>query len=192
MTPKLLQRPQARTEWKRSRTMLHPECPVEQALRSADPVVQAELLQEIWRRPSFVEEGALLVADPKCLRILARSEGALRVPVDRLRQRYGAGLIVEPASVRYAHGAPVLEPYMTLLLIAPERYLPLLQQDLARRRGCIRRIDLHGGPFVLEAEAPLANLLGYGDWLRQRMEADADAGMWLSRYVPIDDGPQAA
>jgi len=37
-----------------------------------------------------------------------------------------------------------------------------------------------------------ANLLGYGDWLRQRIEADADASTWLSRYVPIDDAPQAA
>lgn len=192
MTPNLLQRLQVRTEWKRGATMLHPECPVEQALHSADPAIQAELLQEIWRRHSFVEEGALLVADPKCLRILARTEGALRVPVDRLRQRYGAALIVEAPSVRYAHGAPVLEPYMTLLLSAPERHLPLLRQDLAQRRGCIRRIDLHGGPFVLEAEAPLANLLGYGNWLRQRIDADADAGMWLSRYVPIDNGPQAA
>jgi len=35
-----------------------------------------------------------------------------------------------------------------------------------------------------------ANLLGYGDWLRQRIEADASR--WLSRYVPIDDAPQAA
>lgn len=192
MTPKLLQRLQARTEWKRGATMLHPECPVEQALHSNDPAIQAELLQEIWRRHSFVEEGALLVADPKCLRILARTEGALRVPVDRLRHRYGAALIVEPASVRYAHGAPVLEPYMTLLLSGPERYLALLQQDLARRRACIRRIDLHCGPFVLEAEAPLADLLGYGDWLRRLMEGDADASMWLSRYVPIGDGPQAA
>ena len=47
---------------------------------------------------------------------------------------------------------------------------------------------------MIEAEAPLANLLGYGDWLDDLAEGRADLSMWLARYVPVDvdDGPDAA
>ena len=133
------------------------------------------------------------MADPKCLRLLARTEGALRAPIDALRARYGAALIVEPPSVRYAHGAPVLEPYMLVMLSGPARCLPLLQQDLVSRRACIKRLDDRRDPFVLEAEAPLGNLLGYKEWLAGSMDDDTDMTMWLSRYLPIGgDGPRAA
>lgn len=193
MTARLLQRFSARTELSRRRSLLHPECPIEQSLTSRDPAVQGQLMQEIWHRHSFIDEGALLIADPKSLRVLARTERALSVPVDALRVRYGTALVIEPPSVRYAHGAPVLEPYMAMLLCGPERHLQWLQNDLARRRGHVTRLDHHSGLFVMEAEAPLSNLLGYDAWLGERMEGCTDLSMWLSRYAPIDeDGPHAA
>jgi len=193
MTPRLIERLQARSAFRRGASMLHAECPIEQALHSADPGVQAQLLQEIWRRHSFIEEGALLVAEPGCLRVLARTERALRGPVDALRRRYGGGLVVEPPSVRYVHGAPVLEPWMIVLVTGPGRHLALLQADLGRRRAVVTRIDHRGDPFVLEAEAPLGQLLGYRDWLDERIGSDIDVSTWLSRYRPLDDGgPRAA
>jgi len=192
MMPRLLQRSDARTALRPRTSMLHPECPVEQAIRSDDPAVQAALLREIWRRHSFIGEGTLLVADPKGLRVLARTEGALRGPVDTLSREHGHRLIVEPQSVRYAHGAPVLEPYMTVLLCGPARYQPRLQGDLAQRRAHLTRVDQRADPFVLEAEAPLGSLLGYRDWLDEWSGGDVDVSMWLSRYRPIDDGPAAA
>lgn len=192
MTPRLIERLQARTEFRRGASMLHPECPIEQALHSADPAVQSQLLQEIWRRHSFIEEGALLVAEPGCLRVLARTERALCGPVDALRRRYGDALIAEPPSVRYVHGAPVLEPWMIVLVSGPVRHLALLQADLGRRRGIVTRLDHRADPFVLEAEAPLGHLLGYRDWLDARVGGDVDVSTWLSRYRPLDDGPLAA
>lgn len=192
MMARLLQRPSVSTAFRRGTSMLHPECPVEQSIRSDDAAVQAALLQEIWRRHSFIGEGALLVAEPKGLRVLARTEGALRAPVDALREQYGRALIVEPPSVRYAHGAPVLEPYMTVLLCGPARYQPRLQGDLVQRRAQLTRVDQRADPFVLEAEAPLGSLLGYREWLDDWSGGDIDVSMWLSRYRPIDDGPAAA
>lgn len=181
-----------RADFRQRPRMLHPECPIEQSLHAADPAVQAKLMQEIWVRRSSSDEGALLVADPDCVRVLARTEGALRAPVEALRQRY-PNLVVEPPTVRYAHGAPVLEPYMSLLLCGAERYLPPVQKELAKRRSVIKRLDRQGGRFVLEVEAPLGNLLGLGDWLGARTNGAIDASTWLSRYLPIDDdGPFAA
>jgi predicted membrane GTPase involved in stress response len=193
VTPRLLQRFDTRPSARRALGLMHPECPIEQALRGADDRAQRALQQEIWNAPSFVETDALLVADPKCLRVLARTERALAGPVDALRQRYGSTLVVEPPAVRYAHGAPVLEPYMIVLLCGPEDHLPIVQRDLSKRRSQITRLDHHAGLFVLEAEAPLGNLLGYCDWLHALTAGETDVSMWLSRYLPIDDdGPYAA
>ena len=117
----------------------------------------------------------------------------MRGPVDALKNQYGRALIVEPPSVRYAHGAPVFEPYMIVLLCGPARYLSLLQGDLGRRRAQVTRLDQRSDPLVLEAEARLGSLLGYREWLDERSEGDVEVSMWLSRYRPIDDeGPYAA
>jgi hypothetical protein len=186
VTPRLLQRAPARVAFPRRPSLLHPECPIEQAVRSRDARVQGLLLQEIWQRPAW-NENALLIADPKSLRILARSERALRAPVAALRQRYGDALVIEPPSIRYAHGAPVLEPYMMVLLQGAAEHLAPVQRDIARRRGHVERLDRHGTRFVLEAEAPLANLLGYDAWVTTRMAGCTDPSLWLSRYLPIDD-----
>lgn len=193
MTPRLLSRIAARTEFRRDRSMLHPECPIEQTVRASTPGVQAQLLQEIWRQHWFVDDGALLVAEPSCLRVLARTEGGLRTPIEALRRRYGEAVMVEPPSVRYAHGAPVLEPFMNVLVTGPAPHLGDVQKDLGRRRALFARIDRHPDTFVLEAEAPLGHLLGYREWLDVRFDSAIDVGMWLSRYCPItDDGPSAA
>ena len=194
MSARLLERLAARTELRRAPSLLHPECPIEQAVHATQPAVHAQLMQEIWRRHSFIDEGALLVADPKSLRVLARSERALRAPIAALRERHGPSVVVEPPSVRYVHGAPVLEPYMLVLLTGPLRHLQRLQDDLARRRATITRIETRSNPFIVEAEAPLGQLLGYGDWLVDAFGDDAvDASLWLSRYRPIGaDGPYAA
>lgn len=193
MTPRLLQRhPSRLVPTRRAPTLLHPECPIEQSLWSADEAVQAALLREIWRRDAFVADGVLLVADPKSLRVLARSETALRRPVRALANRHGPSVIVEAPTVRYVHGAPVLEPWMTVLASGPAAQLPRVQVELGRRGATITRLEKPTDPFVLEAEAPLAQLLGYAEWL-DAQAGGVEASIWLSRYRPIgDDGPRAA
>ncbi|HET9668884.1 MAG TPA: hypothetical protein VFQ93_04710 [Casimicrobiaceae bacterium] len=191
MTP-ILHRFPARGAARRGITLLHPECPIEQSLWSADEAVQATLMQEIWRREAFVADGVLLVADPKSLRVLARCEAALRRPVAALRERHGDTVVVEAPAVRYAHGAPVLEPWMTVLASGPARLLAVVQADLGRRNATLTRVESDRDPFVLEADAPLADLLGFGDWLDAQANG-VEASIWLSRYRPIGgDGPRAA
>src|SRR5690349_8783482 len=150
---RVLSRIAGHTEFPRASSMLHPECPIEQTVRAIEPGVQAQLLQEIWRQRWYIDDGALLVAEPKCLRVLARTEGGLLAPIEALRRRYGDRIVVEPPSVRYAHGAPVLEPFMNLLVAGPSRHLAEVQKDLGRRSALFVRIDRHPDGFVLEAEA---------------------------------------
>ena len=193
MMSRLISRIAARTEYRRGASMLHPECPIEQSVRGSEPGVHAQLLQEIWRQHWYIDDGALLVAEPKGLRVLARTEGGLRAPVEALRRRYGDGLVIDPPSVRYVHGAPVLEPFMNVLVSGPSRHLADVQRDLGQRRATITRLDRHADTFVLEAEVPLGELLGYRERLDARFDRAVDVSIWLSRYCPIsDDGPHAA
>jgi hypothetical protein len=193
MTARLRAPLAARPESRRAATMLHPECPIEQTVRGRSTPVRAQLLQEIWRRHSFIADGALLVAEPNCLRVLARTERALRAPVESLRQRYGGNVVLESASVRYVHGAPVLEPFMNVLVTGSALHLPFVQSDLGQRRATMTRVDQRSGVFVVEAEAPLGHLLGYADRLDEHFGGGVEASIWLSRYCPIgSDGSYAA
>lgn len=182
-----------RSPLRRGPMLLHPECPIEQAVTSSDPRVQESLLREIWRRAPAFEDGALLIAHPDRLRVLARAEALLRPAIDALVDRHGPAIVVDPPQVRYALGPPVLEPYMTLLLAGESRPLAKLRRDLDRRRARVARVDRSNARFTLEAEAPLAALLGYADWLDAATGGAVDANLCLARYLPIDDdGPAAA
>lgn len=176
----------------RFQSMWHPEYPIEQTVRCNEAHTRAALLREAWRRRSNPDD-ALYVADARGLRILGPSEGALKRAVASLESSYGDALIVEPPGVRYLHAAIVLEPWMAVLVNVPERHGFLVQHDFVRRRGDIRRFDQSGAAFVLEGEAPLADLLGYADWLQEVIGEEPSLALWLSRYLPIDGGgPRAA
>lgn len=193
MTLELVDRLRVRSPLRRGPTLLHPECPIEQAVTSADAMVQESLLREIWRRTPAHEYGTLLIAQPDRLRVLARTEALLRPAIDALVDRHRPAIVVHTPQVRYALGPPVLEPYMTLLLAGTVEPLARIQRDLNRRRARVSRLEHADGRFTLEAEAPLAALLGYADWLEEAAGGDVDATLWLSRYLPIDDdGPDAA
>jgi hypothetical protein len=175
----------------RRHSLLHPECPIEQTLRGNDNETRGQLVREPWSH-KIRPDGTLFVADHSGLRLLARSERALDGAVEPLQHRFGARLTVNAPSVRYAFGVPTLEPYMMVLINGPARHLSVIREDFLRRRGRIKRLDQRG-PFILEGEAPLAGLLGYRRWLRDLIQDDPYVGLWLSRYLPIDDdGPRAA
>jgi len=175
----------------RGRSLIHADRPIEQTVRSNDAYTHDRLMQEPWSRRNRLE-CTLFVADYSGLRLLGKSEGALDAAVEPLRRRFVDRLVVDAPSVRYAFGVPTLEPYMTVAISGPQRYLPVIQTDFIRRRGRVKRLQ-QGGPFILQGEAPLASLLGYEQWLRVSMEDIPSVDMSLSRYLPIDDdGPRAA
>lgn len=172
---------------------MHPEFPIEQMLRSKDETVQSQLSQEIWRRHLVPAEDTLYVSVSNGLRVLARTEDALQSAVTALRVRFGAALIVDVPSVRYACGAQVLEPYMEVQLSGPDRHLALVRNGVGRRRARTPAVYRHNGHFVLFVEAPMASLLGYADELDELTVGSVALRMQLKRYVRIDDdGPEAA
>jgi hypothetical protein len=175
--------------------LLHPDCPIEQAFRSDDPKVRLQLMQHAWQRTGAADQ-VCFVADHDGLRVLGHSEAALNNVAQTLRDRFGSRMRVVGPIVRYVFGVPVLEPYMTVLVKGPLAHLPRVRKGVARRRGCIDRVTAQEESFVLEAEAPLAALLGIEAWLQELFGEDweqAYVDLRLSRYVTIDgDGPEAA
>ena len=69
-----------------------------------------------------------------------------------------------------------------------------VMSDLNGRRGHVHGVEPDGDYSTVEAEAPLAQLLGYSTWLGELTEeAQPHASAWLCRYLPVDDGgPYAA
>jgi hypothetical protein len=172
----------------------HPECPIEQSVRGRDDAAKAQLARYAWERPA-PRDGTTFVADDHGLRVLAHCEATLARAVRMLSRRFAGSIVLRSPAVRYVPGNPVLEPYMMVDVIGPQAHLPLVRQDMARRGGRVVAVDARGdGTFRLEAETPLALLMGYASWLSALGAPDSpQAGARLSRYLPIEDGgPSAA
>jgi hypothetical protein len=109
MTLELFDRLQLRSPLRRGPTLLHPECPIEQAVASSDPHVQEALL-----RPAIVVHPAQVryalgppVLEPYMTLLLAgesRPFGTLRRDLDRRRARGG------PTRRRLTHRFGLLGP----------------------------------------------------------------------------------
>jgi len=192
MNVKLIQPRQPRPA--EARMLMHPQYPIAQAFASGDSLIQQQLMQEAWHGIAEPEQ-ALIVADCNGLRVLARSEPALDRVAKTLRGRFGSALVAGAPEVRYGLGSPMLEPYMIVLVHAPARHLARVRGDFVGRRGRIERIA-ERSTFVLEGEAPLAELLGYHGHVRDMLGQDwsrSHVSTWLSRYVAIGgEGPEAA
>lgn len=171
--------------------LAHFEYPIEQTVRCRDRRMKGFLLRRAWRQLAVAD--ALCVAEESALRILGRSEAALKHTIARLVARHGNALVIEAPAIRYLPSLRgVLEPWMDVLVNVPERHGPLVERNFVRRRGHLRRLSPQGAASVLEGEAPLAELIGYDEWLRHLTDSDPKVGTWLSRYLPIDHGPQPA
>jgi hypothetical protein len=170
-------------------SLAHADHPLEQRVRSGDRGALHALMHA--SRIGERHDGVIVVGDGDGLRVLGRSESALEAFAASLVGRFGDRVVVDPPSVRIASGTPSLEPWMAVAVCAPGRHMPRVRSDFHRRCGRVERLRL-GDPFVLDGEAPLAQLLGYARWVEASLPG-AYASLSLSRYRPLaDNGPGAA
>ena len=82
-------------------------------------------------------------------------------------------------------GSPVLlEPIMKLEITTPESHMGDLVGDLQQRRGIVSNTENRGNMYVIEAEAPLAELFGYSSAMRSLSKGLAGCSMEPLRYSP--------
>ena len=82
-------------------------------------------------------------------------------------------------------GGPVLlEPVMKLEISTPEDHMGDLVGDLQQRRGIVSNTKSRGNGYIIEAEAPLAELFGYSSAMRSLSKGLAGCSMEPLRYAP--------
>jgi translation elongation factor EF-G len=81
-------------------------------------------------------------------------------------------------------GPVLLEPIMKVEVLTPEDCIAAIFRDLNLRRGRVQRQDRPGSTVVIDATAPLMNMLGYTDSLRSISRGRAAFTMRFDRLAP--------
>jgi len=95
-----------------------------------------------------------------------------------------AGSIGFKEGARQAHPI-LLEPLMSIEIIAPEEFMGQVVSDLNARRGKTTKVEYRGGTNVIMGEVPLANMFGYATDLRSITQGRATFTLQFSRYTPV-------
>ena len=80
-------------------------------------------------------------------------------------------------------GAVLLEPMMTVEVVTPEANMGDVVGDLNRRRGIIHGMDENPSGKVVNAEVPLAEMVGYATDLRSATQGRATFTMEFDKYA---------
>jgi len=79
----------------------------------------------------------------------------------------------------------LLEPLMSIEIIAPEEFMGQVVSDLNSRRGKTTKVEYRGGTNVIVGEVPLANMFGYATDVRSLTQGRATFTLQFSHYSPV-------
>lgn len=79
----------------------------------------------------------------------------------------------------------LLEPIMSLEVVAPDEYLGDIVRDINARRGKIEEMEMRGGSRVMKALVPLEEMFGYATALRTLTQGRGLFSMEFFRYDKI-------
>lgn len=158
---------------------------VEQALTCASEKFQLKFAVDAARLLQGLR-GILAEPTGKGLMVLGSCEAALDVAVLVLRACYGERLRASPRRVCYMR-LPMMEPVMDVFVRAPETYADSIRRTLEARRATVRCTSAENRSWLLRAQAPMAELLGYAQELDRLSDGRADHWITFNRWQPIED-----
>jgi len=82
-------------------------------------------------------------------------------------------------------GPKLLEPVMSIEITTPEDYMGVITSSICTRRGKILGMDLKNGTRIVKANAPLAEMFGYTNELRNVTSGRATASMHFDHYETV-------
>ena len=169
------------------------DLPIEQLVRRRETRFQLGFANEACEVVPPSEEFRLAPSH-KGLRVLGKNEDALSMPVELLRDVYGAKLQVQPPEVRLIEGVQVKQPVMHVRISTEKRFLAAVKRALLERGAVPEEEYVHKNACVLRYEAPLADLLGLPAELRLLCGDRVEHRMALSHYALVtrDPGGRAA
>ncbi len=129
-------------------------------------------------------EGLGCEASGNGLLLRAVTEMTLEDAARQLSARF-TGLRVGPLEVIFQEGPEFKEPYMLAEVTVPEFSLGNVTADLSARRGQITEVTVKGDRVRIQAEAPLAQLLGYRNSLAAMSDGEGTVEMVFIEYRPV-------
>jgi len=167
---------------------MHFDMPIEQVLRRADTRFQFGFANEAKELVREKEE-FLLRASAAGLRVLARNEDALALPVAMLRDVYGPRLDVKPPRVRLIKGIQVQEPIMHVRIALKSAYRSAVKAVMSARGATLDEEYAKANYCVLRYEAALIRLLGLSAELKDRTAGEGKHWIALSHYALVTRDP---
>lgn len=82
-------------------------------------------------------------------------------------------------------GPKLLEPYVNLQITVPEENMGDVMGDISNRRGKVQGMDTIAGRSIINAQAPLAEVLRYSNELRSITGGRGIFTMEFSHYEPV-------
>jgi predicted membrane GTPase involved in stress response len=160
---------------------------VEQALTCASEKFQLKFAVDAARLLQGLR-GVLAEPTGKGLLILGSAEAPLDVAVMILRAAFGERLRTSERRICFMR-LPPMEPVMDVFVRAPETDAPAIRRALEARRATLRFTAAENRGWLLRAEAPMAELLGFADELERVSGGRADHWITFNRWQPLEDSP---
>ena len=82
-------------------------------------------------------------------------------------------------------GAVILEPKMTVEVVAPVEFQGVVIGALNQRKGTIEDTEVRDDEFTLTAEVSLNDMFGYSSQLRGLTQGKGEYSMELKTYAPV-------
>ena len=79
----------------------------------------------------------------------------------------------------------LLEPTMSIEVIAPEEYMGAVSGSICKRRGRIESMDEQGGAKVIRGMVPLSEMFGYANAIRTLTQGRGNFTMHFERYEAV-------
>jgi elongation factor G len=81
----------------------------------------------------------------------------------------------------------LLEPVMSLEVVAPEIYVGAIMGDIVARRGRVLGLDMRGDGQIIRADVPLSEMFGYATDLRSMTQGRAIFTMEFQNYAEVPE-----
>jgi hypothetical protein len=164
--------------------MIYPDYPMAQELKLLFKSGLKDFeryLQSILFYPSET----IIEASQHGLFIFSKNEEALERPVEVLDDIFRDAIRSAAPQVRYFRKDHRLyEPIMHLRVNVNNHFSRQVEEDLLKREAVVFENDKVRNGYVLRAEGPLRNLIGYKNDLNEITDHSAHCLSWLDRYSP--------
>jgi elongation factor G len=147
-------------------------------------VVPREYISAVEKGAREALEGGVLAGYPMVDVKVALIDGsAHEVDSSEIAFKIAASMALKDGAKK-AH-AVLLEPVMSVEVVAPEEFMGEVIGNLSSRRGQIQGTEARAGAQIITAKVPLKEMFGYATDLRSATQGRATYTMQFSHYEPV-------